>query len=545
MERLKLLFLFLMGFAVANAQNTDSILHVLDEELVNSQVYIEQRQHRIDSLKGLLRKTTDADQRYQLSKKLYRQYADFQLDSALAYLRQVEKEARALGNDDYLMDMKILNAWTYMQDGDLIHPMQFMEKIDISEAPVWLKANYYNTKVRIYNVLLESIRNEQTRLEYNRRLTIYRDSAYTLEPQNWLLKTDVMASHGEIAAAIDTTLHHLTANSPTENRGIAYYFLARLNRQMKHTEEQKRYLALSAITDIRNGIREYRALAELAVVLFEQGDHKRAFDYITRSMKDAADCNSKLRMVQIAENMPIISVAYDKQETRTRQMMQWLVFGVAIFALLLVAGLNWLGRKNRQLHEAQKDLDLSNQLLRDANMSLSDLNAELRRLNADQEELNGRLEASNKTRADYLIRFIRFCHELLQKREEYRKFLGKVAAKRNFDELYEAIKSTRYIDGEIADFYALFDEAFLRIYPTFVEKFNQLLRPEEQVVLKEGEKLNTDLRIYALMRIGITDSAEVCDFLRCSNSTFYNYRAKMRNRAKDRDTFEDEVMHIV
>lgn len=545
MRRIILLCSLLTGYVLSHANDTDSILNVLDDELDKSQEYIEVRESQIDSLRQLLYRTEDAAQRYRLATSLYAKYADFQLDSAFTYLRLAEKEAKEMGDDDLLKNVKIMNAWSYMQNGDLIHPMQFMERVDISEAPMWLKRNYYNTKVRVYSVLLESILDEQTRIDYNKRLDVYRDSAYVLEPQNWMLKTDVMASRGQLAAAIDTVLHRLAIGSPTDNRGIAYYFLARLNRQMKNTEEQKRYLALSAITDIRNGIREYRALAELASVLFTEGDHRRAFRYITRSMKDASDCNSKLRMVQISENMPIITAAYDKQETRRKYMMNTLALGAVTIALLLTFGLNKLSRKNRQLHEAHENLDKTNQRLKEANMSLSDLNAELRRQNYEQEELNKRLEATNKTRSEYLIRFIRLCHELLQKREEYRIFLGKVAAKRNFDDLYEAIRSTRYINEEISDFYAAFDEAFLRIYPTFVEKINALLRPEGQIVLKEGERLNTDLRIYALMRIGVTDSNEVCDFLRCSNSTFYNYRAKMRGKAISRETFEDDIMEIL
>ena len=127
--------------------------------------------------------------------------------------------------------------------------------------------------------------------------------------------------------------------------------------------------------------------------------------------------------------------------------------------------------------------------------------------------------------------------------ENYRKSLNKTAARRNFDELYEAIKSTRYINEEIGSFYANFDEAFLKIYPTFVEEVNNMLRPEEQIVTPSNDKLTTELRILALLRLGINDSKDIATFLRCSNSTIYNYRTKMRNKAIDRDSFEEKIIY--
>lgn len=96
---------------------------------------------------------------------------------------------------------------------------------------------------------------------------------------------------------------------------------------------------------------------------------------------------------------------------------------------------------------------------------------------------------------------------------------------------------------EAGSFYANFDEAFLKIYPTFVEEVNNMLRPEEQIVTPSNDKLTTELRILALLRLGINDSKDIATFLRCSNSTIYNYRTKMRNKAIDRDSFEEKIIY--
>ena len=82
-----------------------------------------------------------------------------------------------------------------------------------------------------------------------------------------------------------------------------------------------------------------------------------------------------------------------------------------------------------------------------------------------------------------------------------------------------------------AKYYKNFDAIFLHVYPSFVSDFNELLLPEERIVLKEGELLNTELRIYALVRLGINDSVKIAELLHCSPQTVYNNRLKVRNKA--------------
>ena len=150
----------------------------------------------------------------------------------------------------------------------------------------------------------------------------------------------------------------------------------------------------------------------------------------------------------------------------------------------------------------------------------------------------------NKVKEEYVTRFMNLCIEYIYKMEQYRSQLNKIANKHNFKDLYEAIKSTRYINQEVSDFYNNFDEAFLHIYPNFLKDFNALLRPDAQVSPKKGERLNTELRIYALLKLGISASTKVQEFLRCSSSTVYNYRTNMRNKAINRDTFEQDVLNL-
>jgi len=178
------------------------------------------------------------------------------------------------------------------------------------------------------------------------------------------------------------------------------------------------------------------------------------------------------------------------------------------------------------------------------NNQVTNTNVQLLMANKQLKEANEQVVAANKVKEEYVTRFMNLCMEYIYKMEHYRSQLNKIANKHNFKDLYEAVKSTRYINQEVNDFYNNFDEAFLHIYPNFLKNFNALLRPEAQINPKKGERLNTELRIYALLKLGISDSQKVQEFLRCSSSTVYNYRTNMRNKAINRETFEQDVMRI-
>lgn len=180
-----------------------------------------------------------------------------------------------------------------------------------------------------------------------------------------------------------------------------------------------------------------------------------------------------------------------------------------------------------------------------ANVKLIDLNQGITDTNKQLKEVNIQLSESNHIKEEYIAHFFDLCSTYITKLEDYRKSLNKKAANNQLDDLFKTLKSTAFVDNELEELYKNFDNIFLSLYPTFVEDFNTLLISEEQIVLKPGELLNTELRIFALIRLGITDSVKIASFLRYSLSTIYNYRTKARNKAAvSRDEFENLVMRI-
>jgi DNA-binding CsgD family transcriptional regulator len=183
--------------------------------------------------------------------------------------------------------------------------------------------------------------------------------------------------------------------------------------------------------------------------------------------------------------------------------------------------------------------------LYDTNLKLAELNKNTKYINDQLQKVNSKLFEVNRIKEESIAQFFDICSGYIDKLEDYRKLLYKKAGNKQHEELFNMLKSTTLVDEERGKLYETFDTIFLNLYPSFVEDFNSLLINEEKVVLKPGERLNTELRIFALIRLGITDSIRIAGFLRYSLSTIYNYRTRARNNAVvSRDEFEEMVMNI-
>ena len=269
------------------------------------------------------------------------------------------------------------------------------------------------------------------------------------------------------------------------------------------------YLALSAIADIKSATLEVMSLQEIGESLFRRNDIGRAHNYLSVALANAVKCHALIRMVQSAESLPIIESAHRTEVSSWQNLMYAFIGGLVLMMLLLIVAL-FLLRKE------MKRMTLSQQHLRDA----------------------------NKIKEVYISQFLSLCSIYMDKLNQFNKMVTRKIATGKVDDLYKITKSGKFIEEQSKEFYEVFDNAFLHIYPDFVVGVNSLLRDEEQILLHEDEKLNTDLRILAFMRLGIEDSSQIAQILNYSVNTIYTYRNKLKNKAKSRETFESDVMKI-
>lgn len=333
-----------------------------------------------------------------------------------------------------------------------------------------------------------------------------------------------MILSGQADQAIPILNKVLTSPLDMQEKAYAYYTLSLAYEAKKDTDMEIYYLAQTALIDLNASVREYAALQKLARMVYQQGDPERAYNYVSCSMKDAVACNARLRFLEVTEFYPIIDKAYsDKkaQEKRLGRILTLSITGLAVYLILLAF---YLYHGLRKLSLMRKNLSKSNKEL---------------------VALNQQLQQTGKIKEVYIARYLDRCVSYLDKLEQYRRSLEKLAMASRIEDLFKAIRSADFLREERKNFYNEFDKSFLELFPSFIHDFNNLLNEDGKIEPKPGEILNTELRIFALIRLGVTDANRIAHFLGYSLATVYNYRSKIRNKAKgDKDNFEQEVMRL-
>ncbi|MBR0263834.1 MAG: hypothetical protein IJQ60_08115 [Prevotella sp.] len=532
-------FLFLSACLMMclSCSKDDPVLMQLDGVLTDYQRYIALKDVELERLKEHLQRSVNKEERYNATMNLYRAYQDFSLDSSLVYIKQSLKLADELGEQERIIDTHLSLAFLYNYVGMHHEALEIFKEQDVTGHSDWLRRSHFYLGTNVYRNLSEYSVDEEQKEYYRRQMEICRDSAIAYAPNDVILRAERLEDSGKMQQAIALLSANLPDGLTTREAGLKYYILSEIYEKLHQRDAQVKYLAMSSVAGIKNAVREYIALRKLAVLLYEQNDIDRAYTYIHRCIDDAKACNARMRMVETSSFLSVIDSAVVKQKQDTRNALIATAAVISMLLILLVVTLIVLHRKMNLLRKSEKELMKVNNQVTNTNVQLLMANKQLK-------EANEQVVAANKVKEEYVTRFMNLCMEYIYKMEHYRSQLNKIANKHNFKDLYEAVKSTRYINQEVNDFYNNFDEAFLHIYPNFLKNFNALLRPEAQINPKKGERLNTELRIYALLKLGISDSQKVQEFLRCSSSTVYNYRTNMRNKAINRETFEQDVMRI-
>ena len=309
-------------------------------------------------------------------------------------------------------------------------------------------------------------------------------------------------------------------------------------QRLGNIDKQKENLLISSIADLQASVREYVSLRQLAVLLFQEGDIENAHEFLQIAMDDAQKCNARLRILEINDIFPIVNAAFVKKIQEQKMQQRVSIEIISLLVLFLLAAIWRIWKQLKKTSEAHRET-------KEANNQLKRLNAELVDFNKRLTELNHAIAENSKIKEEYIAQFMDQCSLYIEKIDAYRKSLNKLLSAGKIDDLKKVLKSTDLMDDELKAFYRNFDATFLKLFPTFVTDFNKLLISEGQIVLKKEGQLNTELRVFALIRLGITDSVKIAQFLRYSVTTIYNYRTKTRNKALgNRNELEKRVMEI-
>lgn len=533
---MKVVLWFLMMFmplmANASSVNEEQLFHRLDSYIAQRSKFTQRKEAKLLRLKKQLYTTSDKRSQLRLYNQIYREYYTYRYDSAMTYAKKGFQLAVQL-QDDYFINLNKINRAAVLSTGGFYSQAEdLMLAMDVEKMSPKLLQYYYYTLAWVYNYW-ESFCNKsefQKGLVTKKRLYLgktlehigNKESAlyYYLSGEFEYLKQRTSKK------TLQFYMKALSA-SPLNSRVYASsaYCIARYYYDTDQKDLYEKYIVEAAISDQICPLKENLALQEFSTYLYNKDASyaKRVAKYLYCSMEDAQFYNNRLRMVEISRILPLITETNHQAEVRKNRIVTASLVIVSILSLGFLAMAFFAFKMNKRLAKSRREIKSQNTLL---------------------DGLNQKLLNTNKRRETYMHLFMDISAVYIRKLDDYRKLVSrKIKAKQTAD-LLTAINSYKLAEEEAANFYIRFDKAFIDLYPNFVEEFNQLLLPEKQIVLPAPNSLTKELRIYALMRLGITDGQELATLLFYSTQTIYNYKAAIRKRAKDLTTFDAAINRL-
>lgn len=523
---------------MGSASDVRHLYAKLDSLIAHYQETTAEKESRIRNLKdGVKTMSLTDDQTYDLNLRLYDEYVAFKFDSAFYYVEKNVERFRHTDDHDRFAASAIRMAHILSVTGLFDRARRLMDEIDPEQLGDEQRVAYYNQQSELNLYRSEMAQYTPYFNDYIQKAQYYRQLIIQTAPKDSYDYIFSLATYtcetGNPDKAIQMMEDYLpkldvsTRDYSIVTSTLAYFYQCKGDR-----ERQEFYLLLSAISDEQGAIRENNSLRTLAEILMARGENDIAYRYLYQSITEARFYGSRLRMMQVGRMAPQIMNLYDKERAQT-QRNTYIYLGIISFISLILLGI----------------MAYTLVLLRKKKAASRQIEAMNKALTAHNEQIqavNSQMKEANRIKDEYIGRFLELSSNLIKQGEERSKQLNRLARDRKLEELYAELKSSQAINSGIRMFHQNFDEAFLNIYPAFISEVNKMLTPDNAFVISEGDsrRLTTELRILALIRLGISDNQDIADILRSSITTIYTYRSKLKSRSVNKDTFEDDVRKI-
>jgi len=528
----------------ANHVNLDSLYKVLDAAIDSSDIYLRQKTERIVSLKDSYRRSTVDIERYNAAEQLYEEYIPFENDSAITYQYECIQLAERMGRTD-LKNKALIDLASQLANSGFYHEAEMhFKEIQPSQLEGTIRDKCLTTMSQLYGEMAYYTHDPELKSRFYATQNALRDSLIaTIDSTSltWIFqKTLTLNNREKSKEALAYSDRWMKVCKPgSRDYATMAFFRSEIYKNLDDVEMQRYWLLHAAIIDVRNAIMDQGALWSLANSLIRnEGDLDRAYKYMDFSWNCISRFSPHMRSWQVSPILTRINDEYKAKLKHANTRLQWTVGIISLLSLFMILLLGYVTKKRRQLAVAHDELAQSNQ-------QLSRLNAQLKETNEQLAMSNLRLHDSNRVKDEYITKFLKLCSEYIDKLDNYRIKINRKAKANQFDDIRKMTSSQQMKEDEVKELFDNFDAVFLHLFPNFLSEFNALLKPEEQIVLPEENHLTTDLRIFALIRLGIDESSRIADFLRYSPNSIYNYRARIKNKAiGDREDFERRVKEI-
>jgi len=529
MFRLLVLFILFLGFTVS-AKEINPLLEDLDKALQKKDFYVRQKYDKIKTIKISIHKYTlskDNKNLYNSYIALFDEYRSFKYDSAYFYLEAAKSQAFILKDPQLLAKARIKEGFVLLSSGLFKEAIDTLNSSETGMLTQRNKFDYYSVKARAYYDLADYNKDQRYNINYVQKGNLYLEKALALISTNtneyWATESLKRLKQQDWKGAEFAFSYWINNyNLPPEYYGIATSSLGYIYSERGFTQKAIEYLALAAIADVKNATKETVALRNLANELFKMGYLEKANRYINLAMDDATFYDARHRKIEISSILPIIEKAQLNKVNGKNDTLEKIVMLLTVLACIIIIFLVIIFKQLKQRNASKKIMATSYNKLQEMNISLSE---------------------ANTIKEEYLAYSIKATSDLINKIDHIQKSTIQKIISKKTDEVISSLK--RYdVKKERENLFHQFDAIFLKLFPTFITDFNNLFSEDHKSIIKKGELLNTELRIFALYRLGIQDSNQIADFLELSVATIYTYKTRIKGRSEFKEVFEDKVMAI-
>lgn len=527
----------------------DSLLRVLDKTIINSQTYSDKREMKLAKLRELSKTASSVQQHYDISNQLYTEFRSYKYDSAYFYAGKMLDYAETLKDPDLIFESKMALAFSCLSAGLYKEATEITNSIDTTQLPVSNKANLY----QFLSVLNMNMADFATAQPYYHKyrlnsLRYCRNSIALFKKDNpdaILAKIRECQLEDDYSRAIVIAEQYLSDSRPgLHDYAIVVSTLGYFYEVRHDTSKAIECFALAAITDIKLATKETAAIRQLAELLYKQGDIQHAYSYAMLALDDANFYNARQRKIEVGRVLPIIEAGrFNIIKEQKDKLLIYASLISVLFILFLIATIIILLQKKR-LNSARLLILRQNSDLIESNKQLTKVQEKISKQNIDLLHVNEKLKEVHRIKDEYIGYFFSINSSYIEKIEEFHKMVARKIRNRQFEELME-LSSTSDLRKEKEDMFVLFDQIFMKLFPDFVDRYNLLFNKDDHFTIKPDGMLSPEIRIFALIRLGITESERIAKFLDFSLSTVKNYKTKAKNRSMvPNEIFEHKIMEI-
>ena len=528
--------IMIFSFAILSSANNAALLQKLDSVIEASETIVAEKNKKIAMLKQMAAKENNTALLLERYRELSEEYYVFKFDSAKVYVEKGLALAKKVQNSRYIVTNTIMKAKLLSIGGlysEAINTLNTIEQDSLGEQDMTFDYNIaYST---IYSYWADYCNDDTYSPIYRERSNAYLKTAIAnIDKNNAAYDYYMGEYHVYVDKDDDKALKHyfrtLEKNGMTSRvYAMASFAIANNYSAHENMEKYEEYLIKASICDILCCTKENLAIQDLAMHLFKQDNEniERARVYINTAMDDAKSYNNRLRILEISQKLPIIVSTYHKRLTTQNSTLMYAVWGISLLVVTMIVLLYFFVRQNKLLSKRRHELHVSNNMLTETNERLN--------------RANELLLDTNRKREGLAKLYIDLCAKHIDKMAKFQVMVQRKIKANQINELMSYVSSSRLNYEDADTFMKRFDEAFLNLYPSFVTEFNALLKEDEQVITKNPHSLTTELRIFALIRLGVKESSEIAALLYYTPRTIYNYRSAFKNKALDRESFEERV----